>query len=318
MKTVLITHGIPEENLALLKEYKIHYPGLGKAFSKEEIENLLPQTDAIITGGKITDEMMEMAPKLQIISNYGAGYDQVDVAAATKRKIPVTNIPRVTTIPTAEIAIGLLLATARKICELDAKIRKDPKSLFGLSKYTGFSLEGKTLGIVGMGNIGGIVAQFGRLMGMNVIYHNRRELPEDKSHGAVYKTLEELLKTADVVSLHMPLTDQTKNFISKEKLSLLKSSAIMINTARGGVMDYDGLIQMLKEGKLAGAGLDVFPNEPNVPEELFSFENVVLTPHIGTNTLDARNRMTKAACEPVLDIFEGKRPTNVVNTAIYE
>lgn len=318
MANIIITNGIPDESLALLKGHQVSYPGLGKKFSKEELSLLLPTADALLAAGKVTDEMMALAPNLKVISNFGAGYDQIDVDAATKRKIPVTNIPYSTAVPTAEIAIGLILATARKIPELDRKMRIDPSSLFGLGKYTGFSLEGKTLGIIGMGNIGGIVADFGRVVGMKVIYHNRRQLHENQSHGAAYLPLNELLKASDVLSIHVPLTNNTQNILSKERLSLLKPTAIVINTARGGVMDYDALMAMLKKGELAGAGLDVFPKEPNVPEELLHFENVVLTPHVGTNTLDARNRMTAAACQAILDIFEGKRPKSLVNPSIYE
>ena len=318
MATILITNGIPQENLTLFKGHVVHYPGFGKAFSKEELEQLLPQADAILTGGKVNKEMIDLAQKAKIISNFGAGYDQVDVTYATEKKIPVTNIPERTAIPTAEIAIGLMLCVAREICTLDQKIRENPTGQFGLTKYTGFSLEGKTLGVIGMGNIGGLVAQFGALMGMKVLYYNRQQLPEDRAHGAVYTQLNELLGSCDVVSIHTPLTRETTNLLSKEKLALLKKEAIVINTARGGVMDYDALITMLQEGKLAGAGLDVFPNEPNVPEALLTMKQVVLAPHIGTNTWEIRNKMAKAACENILTVLDGKRPKNVINPSVYE
>ncbi len=318
MAKILVLRGVPDEELVMLKGHTVFYPGLGKAFSKEEIFSYLPDVEAILASGKVDKEMIESAPKLKVISNFGAGYDQIDVQAATQRGIPVTNTPNITALPTAEIAIGLILSVARNLCVLNENIRENPQNQFGLSKFTGFSLGGKTLGIIGMGRIGGIVAQFGKLMGMKVLYHNRNKLKNEDAFDCEYTSLDELLKESDVVSIHTPLTLQSKNLLSKEKMALMKESSIVINTARGGVMDYDALIEMLEEGKLAGAGLDVFPNEPNVPEKLLPMKQVVLAPHVGTNTLDSRNKMTKAACENILKIFSEEKPENTVNPIVYE
>jgi lactate dehydrogenase-like 2-hydroxyacid dehydrogenase len=272
----------------------------------------------VLACGAFGADLIEAAPKLRIISNYGAGYDKIDVEAATMRGIPVTNCPESTAQPTAEIAIGLMLSCVRRIGELDRKLRAvQPESLFGMGKYMGLGLAGRTLGIIGLGNIGNIVAQFGRLMNMRVVYHNRRRLSFEKEQGAEYLPLEMLLEQADIVSIHCPLTGETNNLLCAERLSLLKPTAILINTARAAIVDYQALAAMLRDDKLFAAGLDVFPHEPHIPQELLSQDRVVLTPHIGTNTLEARNAMAHDACVRILEALSGRRPPNVVNPEIY-
>ena len=318
MAHILVTNGIPAEAFSILEGHRVSQPPKWQTFPREEMLSLLADTDAILACGAVTGEMIDAAPKLKIISNYGAGYEKIDVAAATKRGIPVTNCPDSTAIPTAEIAIGLILSCARRIGELDRKMRVvPPEELFGMGRYMGMSLWGKTLGIIGMGHIGSCVAAFGRLIGMRVVYYNRRQLPEDKEQGAQYLPLEELLKASDIISIHCPLTDETQGMISASRLALMKSTAILVNTARAAIVDYDALTVMLKEGKLLSAGLDVFPKEPHVPAELIALDQVVLTPHIGTNTREARFSMAKDACLRILNALDGKRPPNVVNPEIY-
>ena len=318
MAHILVTNGIPAEAFSILEGHRVSQPPKWQTFPREEMLSLLADTDAILACGAVTGEMIDAAPKLKIISNYGAGYEKIDVAAATKRGIPVTNCPDSTAIPTAEIAIGLILSCARRIGELDRKMRVvPPEELFGMGRYMGMSLWGKTLGIIGMGHIGSCVAAFGRLIGMQVVYYNRRQLPEDKEQGAQYLPLEELLKASDIISIHCPLTDETQGMISASRLALMKSTAILVNTARAAIVDYDALTVMLKEGKLLSAGLDVFPKEPHVPAELIALDQVVLTPHIGTNTREARFSMAKDACLRILNALDGKRPPNVVNPEIY-
>jgi len=218
------------------------------------------------------------------------------VDAATRRGIPVTNCPDVTALPTAEVAIGLLLSVARRIGEMDRKMRSGPpENLFGMGRFMGMRLQGRSLGIIGLGNIGGPVAEFGRLIGMEVAYHNRRRLPPAQERGARYLSLEELLQQSDVVSIHCPLTPATRNLLSARRLALMKPGAVLINTARGAIVDYEALARMIREEKLWGAGLDVFHQEPHVPEELLALDRVVLTPHIGTKTVEARNDMAQAA-----------------------
>lgn len=318
MAHILVTNGIPAEAFSILEGHRVSKPPMWQTFPRDEMLSLLRDTGAILACGAVTAEMIAAAPRLQVISNYGAGYEKIEVAAATKRGIPVTNCPDSTAVPTAEIAIGLILSCARRMGELDRKMRRlPPEELFGMGRYMGVSLAGKTLGIVGMGHIGSYVASFGRLIGMRVVYYNRRQLAQDKEQGAQYLPLEELLKASDIVSIHCPLTEQTRNLLSASRLALMQPEAILVNTARAAIVDYEALTSMLKEGKLAGAGLDVFPSEPHVPPELIAMEQVVLTPHIGTNTREARFLMARDACLRILDALDGRRPPNVVNPEIY-
>lgn len=318
MAQIIVTHGIPDGSLSMLKGHIVHYPGFRKAFTPQEMLSLLPETDAVLACGALTQEMIQTGKKLKIISNYGAGYDRIDVAEATRLSVPVTNCPDKTALPTAEIAIGLMLSVTRRIGELDRKLRRGkPEDAFGMGASMGMSLQGKSLGIIGMGNIGAYVADFGRMIGMKIAYYNRRRLSSEQEKDAVFLPLDELLLKADVVSIHCPLTDETRNLLSAQRLTLLKPSSVLINTARGAIVDIEALICMLKEGRLAGAGLDVFANEPHVPEALLHMEQVVLTPHIGTNTKEARDDMAAAACERILLALEGKRPPNVINPEVY-
>jgi lactate dehydrogenase-like 2-hydroxyacid dehydrogenase len=318
MAKIVVTHGIPSGAFSILNGHQVSYPGFGCAYTREELFALLKSADAMLACGAVSAEMIDTAPELKIISNYGAGYDRIDVDAATRRGIPVTNCPECTAQPTAEIAIGLMLSCVRRIGELDRKLRSvPPESLFGMGRFMGLGLARRTLGIIGLGNIGNVVAQFGRMMNMRIVYNNRRRLSEDKEQGAEYLPLEVLLEQADIVSIHCPLTGETNNLLSADRLSLLKPTAILINTARGAIVDYQALAAMLREEKLFAAGLDVFPDEPHVAEELLALDRVVLTPHIGTNTLEARNAMAHDACVRILEALSGRRPPNVVNPEIY-
>jgi lactate dehydrogenase-like 2-hydroxyacid dehydrogenase len=318
MAEIVITHGIPSKAFCLLNGLRLSCPEIGHAYTREELLPLLKSADAVLACGAFSSDMIDAAPNLKIISNYGAGYDRIDVAAATRRGIPVANCPESTSQPTAEIAIGLMLSCARRIGELDRKMRSaEPESLFGMGRFMGLGLAGRTLGIIGLGNIGRIVAQFGRMMNMRIIYHNRSRLAPDNEQGAEYLPLNTLLEQSDIISIHCPLTRETNNLLSYERLSLLKPEAILINTARGAIVDYQALAAMLRDKKIFAAGLDVFPHEPHIPEELLSLDRVVLTPHIGTNTQEARNAMAQDACIRILKALSGRRPPNVVNPEIY-
>ncbi len=309
--TVLITHAIPTDGLeALFEECRVHYPS-GYVFSREELMRLLPECDAVFAGGEVTREMICAAKKLKIISNYGAGYDRVDVDAADEAGVIVTNIPDSTTESTAELAFALMLNVRRRMAELDKMVRTQPgNTVFGMGRHMGHNLAGSTLGIIGMGRIGGRVRQMALAFGMNVIYHNRRKVEGMED---AWRSMDELLTQSDIISLHCPLTDETRSLIDQNALAQMKKGAVIINTARGGVIDTDALIDALESGQLGGAGLDVYPDEPNVPDVLKKMENVVLTPHIGTNTYEARRGMAQAAAERILMVRDGKTPGNIVN-----
>ena len=315
--TVVITHAIPKPGLErLYEECRVFYPEHASVYSDEELMEILPECDAVLAGGALTREMIGCAKKLKIISNYGAGYDRVDVDAADEAGVIVTNIPDSTTYSTAELAFALMISTYRRIAELDRMLRTQPsRNAFGMGKHMGHNLFGATLGIVGMGRIGGKLAEMAKAFGMKVIYHNRRKI-EGMEDG--WRELNDLLSEADIVSINCPLTEGTRGLIGKEQFAAMKPGAVLVNTSRGGVVDTDALIDALKSGKLGGAGIDVYPNEPEVPEELKAFENVVLTPHIGTNTHEAREGMAAAAAERIFAVRDGKTPENIVNRNLHK
>lgn len=319
MANIVVTYGVPTDGFRALKGHTLHIPPRGEAFSREELLSLLPDADAVLACKAFGREMIEAASKLKLIVCYGAGYDSIDVAAATERKIPVVNTPDCVTAPTAELAIAHIMTLSRRIVELDKRVRTmRPEDLFVLGKYMGTSLEGATLGIVGMGRIGGRVADFGRLMGMKVLFTSRTPKPQREAVGDVRVSLEELMSRSDFISLHCPHTPETRGIISEKMIQLMKPTAFLINTARGPVVDEAALIQALREKRIAGAGLDVYTGEPHVNPAFFELDNVLLTPHVGSNTLHARNQMAEAASKRILDILQNKTPENVINPEVFE
>ena len=314
-KKVVVTHPIPEAGIAALYErYDVIYPEGRAAYTEEELAAILPDCEAVLACGPMPRALIEKAAKLRIISNYGAGYDRVDVDAADERGMIVTNIPDSTTESTAELSFALLIDVYRRIAELDAMLRSDaPENAFGMGKHMAHNLAGSTLGIVGMGRIGRRLSDMARAFGMNTLYHNRHRLDESLEKGARFCSLDELLAASDAVSVNCPLTPETRGLIGAREIALMKPTAVIINTSRGGTIDYDALIDALENGRLCGAGLDVFPDEPHVPARLLALRSVVLTPHVGTNTHEARKAMAEAASERIIDVLEGRTPKNIVN-----
>lgn len=311
MATILITHGIPTAGLEGLAAHRIIMPEPLAAYSMEELQELIPQADAVIAGGKLPAEVIRAGKRLKIIANYGAGYDSVDIAAAAECGIPVTNIPDTVTDATAELAIGLMLAVSRRIGEMNLRLRREASAgLFGMGRHMGSTLQGRTLGIIGYGRIGRRVGQIARALGMRVVACSRRDVSDE---GVENVSLEELLSRADVVSLHCPLTEQTRHLLDREAFGKMKPGAMLVNTARGGIVDHDALAEALRSGKLAGAGLDVYPQEPSIPEALLAMDNVVCTPHVGANTAQTREAMAEACAAQILDALAGRRPVNIVN-----
>lgn len=318
--TVLISHEIPLDGMERLKDgARLIYPEGKGAFSDQELMEYLPLADAMICAGHLRGEMLKQAPGLKIIVCYGAGYEKIDLKAASARRIPVANIPDSTAQATAELAMGLMLSVRRKIARLDRDMRGSERlnGLFEMGYDMGNTLEGARLGIIGMGHIGRKLKDMARAMGMKVSYYNRRPLPPALSDLAAYRPLEELLAESDVVSIHCPLNQDSASLINAERLTLMKPGAVLINTARGGVVDMEALIEALSTGRLMGAGLDVYPDEPHVDGRLLKLPNVVLTPHIGANTVETRVKMAQACQARILDALSGRRPANVVNPEIY-
>ena len=319
MAKILITHSVPADRFSLLKPNQIIIPPSGQAFSREELLSLLPGCDAVLACGALDRALLEACPRCQLIVCYGAGYDAVDVAAATALGLPVANIPDSVTETTAELAMALLLAVTRRVCEMDRHLRaaKDTRALFTMGCSMGVTLEGMTLGIVGLGRIGARMADFGRLIGMRVLYCSREIKPYSVAGNARRLPLDELLRVSDVVSLHCPLTPETYHIIGREQLAVMRPTAFLINASRGKLMDEPALIEALESGKLAGAALDVFETEPDVAQRLKTLENVVLTPHIGSNTLRTRNRMVEQCCDRILDALSGRMPANLLNPTVW-
>ena len=314
-KKVVVTHPIPEAGLsALYEKYEVFYPRNRAPYTPDELKRLMADCEAVLACGPMPRALIEAAPKLRIISNFGAGYDRVDVDAADERGVLVTNIPDSTTESTAELAFALLISVYRRIAELDAGLRAGaPEDSFGMGKNMSHNLAGATLGIVGMGRIGRRLADMARAFGMNILYHNRRRLDEALENGARFCTLDELLALSDAVSVNCPLTPETQGLIGAHEIARMKNGAVVINTSRGGTIDYEALIDALEAKRLGGAGLDVFPDEPHVPARLLALRSVVLTPHVGTNTHEARKAMAEAASLRIIDALEGRTPKNIVN-----
>ena len=241
-------------------------------------------------------EELDLLPDLRLVANYGAGYDTVDVAECRERGIPVTNTPGVLDAAVADLTLALILACRRHVVTADRLVREGRwQRRWAQPELLGHDLAGSTLGLVGLGRIGSEVAQRAEAFGMHVVFNRRSGgLP-----------LDELLRTADVVSLHVPLTDETRGLVSRERLALLRDGSTLINTARGTIVDENALVEELVSGRIS-AGLDVFAAEPNVPEPLLGLPNVVLTPHIASATVETRAAMTRVLVDNVLAFVRGE------------
>lgn len=313
MYKVLVTYDMFREGFTELEEkYEVTFPE-GRDFTYEEVWNMIPEYDVLCSmfDFPVNKELIDHATDLKLISNYAVGYNNIDVAYAVQHGLTVTNTPAPVTAPTANIALGLLFDVARRITECDRKLRTLGRGMkVGVLENLGMPITGKTLGIIGMGRIGKALARRASACGMEIIYHNRHQLyiEEETKLNAEYVSKEELLARADFVSLNAPLTPETRHIIGEAELKMMKPSAILINTARGPLVDEHALVDALKNGVIHGAGLDVFEFGDYPLPELLEFDNVVLTPHIGTQTLETRIEMARAVSNNVIGFFEGDRP----------
>jgi glyoxylate reductase len=262
---------------------------------------------------RVDVEVMDGAPRLKVVANYAVGYDNIDVAAATARGILVTNTPDVLTEATADLAWALLLATARRVIEGDAHVRQDRWPGWGPTQLLGAPVYGRTLGIFGMGKIGAAVARRAAGFAMPVIYHNRSRRRVEGVPDARFVEMEELLASADFVSLHASLNDASRHVIDGAALARMKPTAILINTARGPLIDEGALVAALGQGIIAGVGLDVFEREPIVEAGLRRLANTVLLPHIGSATTEARGAMAQLCCDNIIAVLRGQRPLTPLN-----
>jgi len=291
----------------------------------EVILNKAREVDAMVTllTDRIDCNLLQQAKRLRIIAQYAVGYDNIDVECATRLGIYITNTPGVLTEATAELTWALILALARRIVEADHFVRWGEwyrlKTGWHPLMLLGVELKGKTLGVIGLGRIGSRVAEIAvKGFGMRVIYYDivRREDLE-KALGIEYRDLDQLLQEADIVTIHVPLTKETYHMINEERLKKMKRSALLINTARGAVIDTEALVKALREGWIAGAALDVFEQEPIDPNHpLMAFKNVVLVPHIGSATYEARHAMAELVAENLIAFYEGREPPTLVNKEV--
>lgn len=267
---------------------------------------------------RVDDEVLDAAgPDLAVVANYAVGYDNVDVTACTARGVLVTNTPDVLTDATADIAWSLILAASRRVAEGERLLRAGRPWAWAPGFLLGREVTGKTLGVVGFGRIGQAVAERAAGFRMRVLYHSRSPKPEAEARlGAEQRSFEDLLREADVISVHCALTDETRGLFGAEAFRAMKSTAILVNTARGPVVDEKALAAALRAGELFAAGLDVYEREPEVHPDLLALENVVLAPHLGSATVETRAAMGMLAAENLVAALEGRRPPTPLNPEV--
>ena len=319
---IFITRKIPETGLNILKkDYEIELFPHDRIPTKEEIIKGLKGKDGLLCllSDPIDEDIIISEPKLKMISNYAVGYDNIDVKAATKRKIPVSNTPGVLTETTAEMAWAQLFSVARRIVEGDKYTRAGKYIGWGPLLMLGQDVSNKTLGVIGTGRIGTAFALKSKGFNMNVLYADEQvNKILDNKLNAKKVELVELLKKSDFISIHVPLTDDTYHLISEGELKMMKKNAVLINTSRGPVVDEKALVKALKEKWIFGAGLDVYEHEPKVHEELKKLENVVLQPHSASATFETRSKMAIIAAENMIAGLKGEIPPNCINPEVFE
>ncbi|HEY50571.1 MAG TPA: D-glycerate dehydrogenase [Dehalococcoidia bacterium] len=318
MPKVFITRTVAQEAVELLAKYaEVDAWEEVDSIPREEFLKRIADVDGILQwgGDSIDGEAMDAAPKLKAIANVSVGYDNIDVEAATKRGIKVSNTPGVVTDSTADLAFALMLAISRRLVEMTEIVTNGEWRNFGPMEMLGYDVCGKTLGIIGMGRIGAAVAQRARGFNMKVLYHNRRRRQDEAEYGAEYVSdLKALLSRSDFVSIHVPSNKETRHLIGAKELSSMKPTAMLINTARGVIVEQKALYEALKRKQILGAALDVTEEEPMSPDDpLLELENVIVTPHIGTQTLETGINMSLMGARNLLAGLKGEPMPNCVN-----
>jgi glyoxylate reductase len=289
--------------------------------SKAEIIAGIQDVDGLLCllTDTIDDEILAANPQLKVVANFAVGFNNIDVAAATRRRILVTNTPGVLTETTADMAFALLLSSARRLVEGDRFVRTRRWQGWGPLQFLGADVTGTTLGLIGLGRIGRAMVPRAKGFSMRVIYWNRTRLSpeEEASLGVSYRSMDDVLRESDFVSLHVALNADTRHLIGAAQLQLMKPTAYLINTARGPVIDERALVRALQDGTIAGAGLDVYEHEPLLEPELYELDNAVLPPHLGSATIGTRTRMGNMAARNCLAGCLGQRPPNLVNSEVW-
>jgi glyoxylate reductase len=313
-----VANRLPESAVALLREAgEVRGDERETAIPRGDLLELVAGADAVLTllGDRVDAELLDAAgPQLRCVANVAVGYDNVDLEAAAARGVVVTNTPGVLDDATADLTLALILAATRRLVEGDRLVRSGRAWSWGMHFMLGSGLQGRLLGIVGLGGIGRKVAQRARAFGMRIAYHSRHSAPAEVEAEleAERMPLERLLAEADVLSLHCPLTPETHHLIGPAELAAMKPSAVLVNAARGPVVDEGALAAALEEGRIAAAGLDVYEREPHVERRLPELDNVVLSPHLGSATVETRTAMAELAARNAISVLSGQGPLTPV------
>lgn len=311
---VFITREIPEEGLRILEKANIEYEVFPHAFTparREDIVNGMQGCEGLVTllSDSIDAELLRSNPNLKIVSQYAVGYNNIDLETAKELGITVTNTPGVLTEATADLTWGLILSAARWIVNSDRFMRKMKFQGWAPLLQRGMEMHGRTLGIVGAGRIGSAVAKRATGFDMTIIYHNRtKNLELEEQTGATYVAFDDLVRQSDVISVHTPLTPETRHLFTEREFKLMKKTAVFVNTSRGGCVDEKALLHALKAGEIFAAGLDVYEQEPQYTEGLQELDNVVMVAHIGSATMKSRADMAIIAARNLVNFFEGREP----------
>lgn len=316
MPRILVTRVIPEPALKRLAEvFEVVLDSQDKPLSRDLLKEKVKDADALLCmlTEKIDAEILDAAPRLKCVANYAVGFNNIDVDHASQKGIAVCNTPGVLTQTTADLAWALIMSSARRIVESDRLVRAGKFRGWEPMLMLGVDVHGKTLGIIGMGRIGQAVARRAKGFDMKILWHDpgadAEKFPPDYQKG----DLEELCQISDFISIHAPLTPETRHLIDADQFALMKKTAVLVNTARGPIVDEASLVKALKEKRIAAAGLDVFEDEPHVSPGLMELPNVVLLPHIGSASVETRTKMALLAAENAIAVIQGKEPPARVN-----
>jgi glyoxylate reductase len=320
---IFLTRELPPETMERLREESMLTMNVDdRCLEKQEILDGVRDVDGLLCllTDTIDDEILEAGSQLKVVANFAVGFNNIDVAAATRRKIPVTNTPGVLTETTADMTWALLMDAARRVSEGDRLVRTKSWQGWGPLQLLGADVTGATLGIIGLGRIGQAVARRAKGFEMNILYWNRTRLSpqEEQALGVTYGEFEAVLRGSDFLSIHVALNEATRHMIGAKELALMKPTACLVNTSRGPVLDEKSLVKALRDGTIAAAGLDVYENEPALEPELYELKNAVLAPHLGSATIGTRTKMGNMAAANCLAACRGERPRNLVNPEIYD
>lgn len=321
MANIFVAGKIPEKAEQLLKGHNVKvFEGGDQLITEDELCEMVSDSDAILSllSSPITKNVIDSAKNVKIIANYGAGFNNIDLAFATERGIHVTNTPLVSTDATAELTFAILLAVSRRVIEGDQLCRTKGFEGWAPLFFRGTEVSGKTLGIIGFGNIGQAVAKRAKAFNMNILYTQPRRVSEEleKQYNATYVSMDELLSSSDFITLHCPYKPELHHLFTKVEFEKMKNTAYFINAARGQLVNEQDLVQALINKHIAGAALDVFEFEPSITDELKTMKNVVLTPHIGNATYETRDAMSEIAAKNIIEVLNGRLPITPVNDVL--